>query len=365
MTETEQKYLMALAAFPKFGPVRLSKIKKALISWETAFSAPVRALTAAGLEENIAAEYAAFRTGLNPDKMLAAARQEGISLIMGGEPGYPRLLGEIYDPPLLLYARGCLAEKDEFSLAVVGTRKFTSYGRQATEHLVRGLVEQGLTIVSGLAYGIDTIAHEAALAAGGRTIGVLGCGLDRQSFYPAANRRLADRIVASGGAVLTEFPPGTPPLRHHFPRRNRIIAGLSLGTLVIEAAEKSGALITAHSALEQNREVFALPGSVFSPVSAGPNGLLKEGARPVTAAADIIAALDREKISACVENKKVIPESPAEAEILERLTHEPVHIDELIRQTALDTGLISSTLIIMEMKGLVRNLGNMQYVLAR
>lgn len=364
-TAPDRKYLLALAAFPKFGPVRLEKVKKAFPDWQTAFRASAQDLAAAGIDAKIAQEFAAARAALDPDALMAAAARENITIVVKGEPGYPKLLSEIYDPPALLYCRGPLREKDELGLAVVGTRKHTDYGRQAAERIVRGLVENGLTIISGLAHGIDTIAHRTALEERGRTIAVLGSGLDRRSVYPAANRYLADRIAQSGGLVVSEFPLGTPPLKHHFPRRNRIIAGLALGTVVIEAAEKSGALITARAALEENREVFALPGSIFSPVSAGPNALIKEGAKAIASANDIIEALDLKAATSYIENKNILPGTPAEELVHARLSHEAVHIDELIRLTGLPAGAVLSTLTVMEMKGLVKNLGNMQYVRAR
>ncbi len=359
------KYWVALNHFPKFGPARFKKLKKYFPDLKQAFLAPISELKQAGLEENLAAEFVAARDKINPDEIMEKLTRENIRVIILTDKNYPRLLQEIYSPPPLLYYRGNLEAKNEFTFAVVGTRKYTAYGRQITENLVADLARHNLTIVSGLALGIDTLAHATAMATGGRTLAVLGSGLDRQSVYPTANRYLLDEIIAGAGAIISEFPPGTPPLKHHFPQRNRIISGLSLGVLVVEAGEKSGALITANHALEQNREVFAVPGNIYSPASFGPNKLIKLGAKPVTAAADIIEALNLAQITAYVDNRKIMPETAEEEKIIACLTREPIHIDELIRQTELDTSLINSTLTIMEMKGMVKNLGGRQYVLAR
>ncbi len=359
------KYLISLAHFPKFGQARLKKLKKFFPDLSLAFTAAAAELIKAGLDKNIAYEFVAARNELRPDKIIEKLEQENIKVLTIEDEAYPKLLAEIYDPPQLFFYKGVLDKSDKFSLAVVGTRKYTKYGQQAAENMVFNLAKNNLTIVSGLAYGIDSIAHNTTLKAKGRTIAVLGCGIDKQSIYPSANRYLSDKIVATGGLLISEFPVGTPPLRHHFPQRNRIISGLSLGTLVIEAAAKSGSLITANLALEQNREVFALPGNIYSEVSEGTNNLIKQGAKAVTTAEDIIETLNLAQINTYISTDKVVPETKEEEIILSRLSHEPVHIDELVRLTKLDTSIISSTLVIMEMKGMVKNLGNMEYILTR
>ena len=362
---TELKYLAALSHFPKFGPVRMKKIRRAFSSLEEAFTSSLKGLKAAGVEENVAAEFIAARTAIDPDKLAERLHSENIRVIALEDDAYPKLLKEIYDPPALLYCRGSLAASGEFSLAVVGTRKYSSYGKQAVETIVSELVRNRIVITSGLALGIDTLAHNACLDTGGRTVAVLGTGLNRQSIYPGTNRYLADRIVEQGGAVISEFPLDTQPWRHNFPLRNRIISGLSLGVLVIEAAERSGALITARQALDQNREVFAVPGSIYAATSYGPNHLIKQGAKPVANAADILEALDLAQISSYIDNKKIIPQTGEEKDILVHLSGEPSHINDLVRATGLTTAQVNSTLVIMEMKGMVKNVGNMQYVLAR
>jgi DNA processing protein len=365
MISNNLKYLIALTTFSKFGPVRLGRIKKYFKNdYERAFKAGAGEMNKAGIEVNIADEFIAFRGNIEVDKITERLDKEGVNIITIDDEQYPKLLKEIYDPPILFYYRGTIV-KEEFTLAVVGTRKITAYGQQVTQQIVKELAGNNITIVSGLALGVDTLAHNTAVDNGTRTIAVLGSGLDKQSIYPTSNRYLADKIVAHGGLVISEFPLGTPPLRYNFPQRNRIISGLSLGTLVIEAGEKSGALITARQALDQNREVFAVPGNIYSPVSIGPNLLIKQGAKTITNAGEILEALDLSDITDYIDNKKILPDTAEETQVLANLTHEPVYIDELIRLTKLSAPIINSTLIIMEMKGMVRNLGGMKYVLAR
>lgn len=365
MNYNEILYLVSLHHFPKFGPQRILRLKKYFSSLEKAFTASTHELQKAKIEESIANEFVSARTNINPQALYEKIQKENIKILTLESENYPRLLKEIYAPPPLLYYKGKIEKNSDFNVAIVGSRKHTNYGQQAAENISAELSRNGLGIVSGLALGIDTLAHNACLNAGGITIAVLGTGIDKQSIYPSSNRYLAEKIIASGGAIISEFPLGTLPLRHNFPQRNRIISGLSLATIVIEAGEKSGALITAAFACEQNRDVFAVPGSIFSPVSIGPNNLIKQGAKPVSTAADIMDALDLKNISNYIDNKKIIGETEEEKIILKILNFEACHIDDLIRQTGLNTALISGTLAIMEMKGMVKNLGGMQYVLAR
>jgi DNA processing protein len=248
-------------------------------------------------------------------------------------------------------------------LAIVGSRKHTSYGARVTESIAGELAANGFTIISGLALGVDTIAHQAALKAKGRTIAVLGTGLDNQSLYPPANRKLAEDIVANGGAIISEFPLGTEPLRYNFPMRNRIVSGLSLGTVVVEASEKSGSLITATCALEQGREVFAVPGNIFSDFSKGTNNLIKQGAKAVSSAQEIIETFDFQYEARHTALKKAVPASIEEEKIIAIIGCETRHINDIVRLSELDTSRINSTLIIMEMKGMVRNIGGGEYIL--
>ena len=258
--------------------------------------------------------------------------------------------------------RGTLTENDRWALAVVGTRQASSYGRDATRRLVADLAGAGVTIVSGLALGIDAVAHEAALAAGGRTLAVLGSGVDQ--IFPAGNRPLGQAVLAQG-AILSEYPLGTPPAPTNYPPRNRIISGLALGVLVVEAPRRSGALITVQFALEQGRDVFAVPGSIFSPKSEGTNCLIRDGAMIVTRAEEILEALN---LQDAVEQQAVaaaVPETPEEVALLRLVEAEPRHIDAISRESTLAPPVVSATLAMLELKVLVKQVGGMQYVLAR
>jgi len=274
---------------------------------------------------------------------------------------YPAILKEIHDPPKELYIKGEITNQDKVAVGVVGTRKFTPYGKQVAFDIVGKLARMGITIVSGLARGIDTFAHQAALEANGRTIAVLGSGLDKASFFPPPNYYLGEKI-SQQGAVISEYPPGTRGTFFTFPQRNRIISGLSLGVIVIEAPEESGALITAALALEQNREVFAIPGSIYEKNSIGTNRLIKLGAKLVTDVDDILEELNLSHLLT-TEKKKVKPDNKEEEVILSILSAQPIHIDEVIKKSGLSAGIVNSTLMILELKKAVRNLGKGNYIL--
>jgi len=287
---------------------------------------------------------------------------------------YPAWLGTIADPPDVLYCDGRIEPRDRQAIAIVGSRQATPYGLRMTETLARELSGAGFTIVSGLARGIDAAAHRAALDAGGRTIAVLGCGLDVD--YPLGHARLREEIVA-GGAVVTEYEPGTAPRAHHFPRRNRIISGLSLGVVVVEAAEDSGSLITARLALEQGHEVFAVPGSIEAPLSRGPHGLLKQGAKLVETADDIIEELLPQMAFPLTptlslkgrggngESSAPPNLSPDERRLWEQMTREPLHLDDLTERSGLTPAAVSGILLGLELKGVVRQLPGQRYYLPR
>jgi DNA processing protein len=259
--------------------------------------------------------------------------------------------------------RGDLLPADDWAVAIVGTRRPTTYGKDMARRLAYGLAENGITIVSGLALGIDGVAHLAALDAGGRTLAVLGCGVDR--IYPARHKRLAERIMASG-AVLSDYALGTAPEARNFPPRNRIISGLSRGTLVVEAGRRSGSLITLQFALEHGRETFAVPGSVYHRQSDGTNEAIKRGeAKLVTAVEDVMDELNLSMVVQQREVRQIVPQNDTEKSLLQVLDMEPVHIDEIVRRAQLPTALVSSTLCMMELKGMVRRVDAMSYTLAR
>ncbi|MCH8741807.1 DNA-protecting protein DprA [Patescibacteria group bacterium] len=274
---------------------------------------------------------------------------------------YPKLLKKIYDPPKTLYIKGEL-NPDDICFGVVGTRRFSPYGKQVAFEIAGDLAEAGLTIVSGLAPGIDTFSHQATIENGGRTIAVLGTGIDEKSIYPQSNVKLAKQIIESGGCLISEYPPGTPGLKQNFPRRNRIISGLSLGVLVVEAKEKSGALITANDAFKQKRRVFTVPGSIYSPNSRGPHILIKKGVKLVVSAEDILKELNLPRMG---KKKELKGDTKEEELILIMLMEEALNIDKIIKKTGLAPATVNSFLAILEIKGKIRNLGGGIYSLKK
>lgn len=312
--------------------------------------------------EKIIAKIRELKTKIDPDQELMKVEKLAIRVLTIRDRDYPSLLKEINDPPALLYIRGELLPEDDLALAVVGSREYTYYGRQCLEKLVPQLAESGLTIVSGLALGIDSYAHREALKiTHARTIAVLPTGVDR--IYPACHRSLAENIINGRGAAISEFPLGTQSYPNNFPIRNRIIAGLSLGTLVIEASLKSGSFLTAKSSLEYNREVFAVPGSIFSDKSVGTNSLIKMGAKMVTCSQDILEELNITSKKQEKSAQKIIAENKEEEAILKILDREKaLHVDKIVRLVDIDISQLNSILVMMEMKGLVRNIGGNLYI---
>lgn len=343
------------------GPVRFRALLDQFGSAERAWTAPQDALEAAGLDRRATRNLLSARSRLDLEAEMARVAAEGARVLTWESAEYPRLLREIEDPPPVLYAKGTLVEEDEFAVAVVGTRRATAYGRQVTQRLVSTLASSGLTVVSGLARGIDTQAHRAALNAGGRTIAVLGCGIDR--VYPPENRKLAEMIAASG-AILTDYPLGTKPEGGNFPPRNRIISGLSLGVVITEAGRRSGARITADYAAEQGRDVFAVPGSILAYSSAGTNDLIQDGAKLVARAEDILEELNLMMVAEQVEARQVLPADDTEAAVLASLSAEPTHVDDIQQRLQMPVSDVTSALALMELKGLVTQVGGMRYVVA-
>ena len=363
MTNPDYPYFNAFNLIPQIGAVRLRKLLNFFPDLKTAWHAAANEIEQSGLDTSLVGKILETRQKIDPHQQFAKLADLNIRLVTFQDEIYPKLLREIPNPPAVLYILGEFQPQDEMAIAVVGTRKFSVYGKQVAQELVTNLVRANLTIVSGLALGIDALAHQTAVLASGRTIAVLACGLD--SIYPASNRQIGESIAAGHGALISELPLGTPPLKHHFPNRNRIIAGLSLGTVVIEAAAESGALITARHALEQNRQVFAVPGSIYNPGSVGPNNLLKMGAKPVTSAADILEDLNLGHLEEQIKTQEIAGDNEEETAILKLLTREPIHIDSIVKTAGLSASTVAATLTIMEMKGKVRNLGANQYVVSR
>ncbi|MFC1897933.1 DNA-processing protein DprA [Chloroflexota bacterium] len=362
MNEKDIKYWVGFSLISGIGRVRFSQLENHFTSLENARQAGPAELKQAGLDSGSIRAITSRRPEISLEAEMEKLDRYGVKALTWHDENYPSRLKEIYDYPPLIYVRGSLLPEDEWCLAVVGTRRATVYGRQVTEEIVTGLAQSKITIVSGLAKGIDTVAHHSALAAGGRSIAIFACGLD--TVYPSENADLARRIMQQG-ALISEYPLGTRPRADNFPRRNRIMSGLSLGVLVVEAGQTSGALITAHMALEQNREVFAVPGSILSPASSGTNRLIQEGAKLVHSYSDILEELNLTAIAHQMELKEVVPASDTESLLVKQLRAEPTHIDEVCRSSGLPMSAVSSTLAMMELKGLVKQVGAMNFVLAR
>lgn len=359
------KYWIAFSKTGIIGAVRFKKIVAYFSDMREAWEGDKGMFMKAGLEENVADDLIAKKNKINPDTALEEMLKENVDAITINDARYPELLKEIYDPPAIIYYKGNIDILNTPSVGVVGSRKISLYAQQTTPFFVQELAGNGITIISGMALGVDTFAHQAALEAGGKTIAVLGSGLDQRNIYPPHNRDLAQKIIDSAGLMISESPIGTPPLNFNFPQRNRIISGLCLGILIIEAGEKSGALITAKTALDQNREIFAVPGNIFQMNSKGTNDLLKKGAHLVVTPSDIMEILKFKEIIQHNENKKIIPENPEEKKILSLLSNEPMHINAIGKAAEMQISKLNGLLILMEMKGTVKNLGGNIYVVNR
>jgi DNA processing protein len=360
---SDVRYWIGFNLIPRIGPVRLAALRDYFGDLEAAWRADAASLRAAGLPQDALERLLLGRTRLDLDAETRKLAASGAHVLTWDSADYPSLLKSIAQPPPVLYVRGALTPADEFAVAVVGTRHASTYGKEAARRLAAGLAENGVTVVSGLALGIDGVAHRAALDAGGRTLAVLGCGVD--VVYPAAHQDLA-RHIAQAGALISDYPLGTLPEAPNFPPRNRIISGLSLGTLVVEGGQDSGALITVRFALEQGRECFAVPGNIYSRLSEGTNAIIQRGeAKLVTNVKDVLEELNLTMVAQQAEVRQALPENPTEQTLLARITSDPIHLDELVRASGLPTATVSSTLCMMELKGLVRRVDNMSYVLAR
>ena len=387
MEISELKYWVAFNRVSGVGRARMALLEGAFGSLGDAWRAGPGQLRQAGLNESTARRIASAKSAIDPDDEMERVLRAGVRALTWRDEDYPPRLKQIYDKPPVLYVKGDILPEDERSVAVVGTRKPSAYGREAARKLTAEIAAGGVTIVSGLARGVDGVAHGAALDAGARTIAVLGSGVD--VIYPREHAALAERI-AENGAVVSEHPVGARPDAQNFPRRNRIISGATLGTLVIEAPEGSGALLTARHALEQNREVFAVPGSILSPSSSGANFLIRDSAaKLVTRGADVMVELNltvverqMELVDSVepslqprpllmrtpapaperVELAAFFPEDEAQAAVLKYVTFDPIHIDEITRNSALAASTVSGALTMMELRGLVRQVGGMNYV---
>lgn len=361
-TEHDLPYWIAFSRVPTVGRVRIGLLEERFGSLRAAWQAAGSELGASGLASGVVSAIEQVRRVIEPERELELVRNAKVTVLTWHDSAYPRAFRNIDDPPPILFIKGILEPDDEVRVTVVGTRNPTVYGKEVTRELSDGLAESGVTVVSGLARGIDGIAHDAALRAGGRTIAVIGSGLD--VFYPPEHRSLFERIL-DNGAVLSEYPLGTKPQAQHFPRRNRLLSGLSAATVVIEGSLKSGARLTVHYALEQNRDVLCVPGSIHSSASELTNWLIQQGAKLVMRVEDVLEELH---ISGA-PRQQPLPDFSADTDeetlLLGALTHEPQHIDELSRSTGISITQASSALAVMEIKGSVLQVGRMNYIRAR
>ncbi len=359
---SDLRYWIGFNIVRGIGPKRLRALLSYFGDVERAWNAPADELRRAGLDRRSLQNLLAARSSVDLDEQLRRVERAGVRVLTWESDEYPPLLREISEPPPVLYVRGAFTAADAWAIAVVGTRRASVYGKEVTRRLTSALARSGITIVSGLARGIDGVAHRAALDAGGRTIAVLGCGIDH--IYPPEHRSLA-REIAARGVLVSDYPLGTPPEGRNFPPRNRIISGLSLGVLVTEAGRRSGALITADFAADQGRDVFAVPGSILAHGSVGTNSLIRDGAKPVLKPEDILEELNLTMVPEYTAARETLPADETEAAILRHLSAEPLHVDELRQQVGLPIAQVTSTLALLELKGLVRAVGGMMYVRAR
>ncbi|MDQ2693352.1 MAG: DNA-processing protein DprA [Chloroflexota bacterium] len=358
----DKRYWIGFNLIKGIGAVRVQSLIQHFGDLAEAWQAPPIELARAGLSLKLIERIVLARQNVDLETLWAKIEAQGIKILTWEDEAYPQRLKEIEQPPPVLYLRGDYLPDDLFAVAVVGTRRVTAYGRQITEELSAFLAANGITVISGLARGVDAIAHQTSLRAGGRTIGVLGSGVDK--IYPPEHRSLAEKMIEQG-AILSDYAPGTPPEASNFPPRNRIVSGLSLAVVVVEAGETSGALITAEFAAEQGREVFAVPGSILAPQSKGTNKLIQNGALPLLSVNDLMQALDLTRMGEQKAARKIIPGDETEARLMNVLGDEPLHVDEIRNQTELPIEKVSATLALMELKGMVRQVGGMSYVAVR
>lgn len=357
------KFINAFNQLSNLGPKNFAKIEAHFANFREAWQAPIIKFRQAGIKgEKTLKKIKERKKNVAPAEELKRLKEENVQVVLKEDKSYPEKLKEIASPPYILYLKGEKSVLRGQNIAVVGTRSYTSYGKEAAFYLTKKLVYQNFGVVSGLAKGIDSFSHRTCLDEGGRTVAVLANGLER--VYPRANEGLAQDIIDGDGALISENPLGVNVRRYHFPQRNRIISGLSWGVLVVEAGKKSGALITANQALEQNREVFSVPGDIFSGASKGTNKLIKQGATPVSCVDDIVENFNLEK-EETKEKESIVGENPKEKKIIEALKNGSLSREKIITKTDLSSEKVSSTLTILTMKGKLKELGGGVYALKR
>lgn len=356
---TNKEYLVALYAFTDFGPARINLLVSYFKSAKNVWNAQVVELLEVGLRKTTVEKFVLHRNTFDFEGYFEKLEKFNIKYITKNDKSYPNNLKELDNAPVVLYYIGNLSKNDDNAVSIVGSRKMTSYGKEVAEKFSQELAGYGITIVSGLARGIDTVAHRSVLSVGGRTLAVIASGLD--TIYPPENIGLAREIVKKGSAIFSEYPLGYPALPTNFPSRNRIVSGLSKAVIVIEGLKKSGTLLTASHAAEQGRAVFAVPGQITSPLSEAPHFLLQNGAKLAVSSKDILDELDlqvkvdKDKVS------QVLPESEEEKHLWNILEREPLHLDEIARMSKVQVSKVSSTLMTMCLKGMIKDIGGGVY----
>jgi len=372
LPEREVCAALELSLVPGLGPLTLGRVRKSTLRLEDVFALGPHELEAQGISSESASAIGSRRFLRMAEEILDWTTREKCRILVRGLSGYPSLLEEIYDPPLVLYCRGNMDVLKKPGIAIVGTRRPTYYGLQVSHGLASDLAVRDLIVISGLARGIDAAAHRGCLEAGGATAAILGCGID--VVYPREHRQLTQQIIERG-LLLSEFAPGTSPAPQNFPVRNRVISGLSLGTVIVEANEYSGSLITARLAMEQNREVFAVPGNITSPQGFGPNYLIKQGAKLVQAWRDVVEELPADLRHSILAREEVGPRSPQELDLMTAeeciiigalAADTATHFDRLLLSSGLSVPRLSELLLNLEMRGRIRQVpGNLFIRVAR
>lgn len=359
MADDRTKYWVGFNLVKGIGPVRLKGLIDHFGDIEAAWNAGYADLERSGLGSREINAFQKIRSSDLLERTWDYIQANNITVLTWLDETYPRLLLEIDHPPPVLYLRGDFRPEDDPAVSIVGTRRMTEYGKQVATELSQTLAQNGITIVSGLARGIDAAAHRTALECQGRTLAVFGCGID--IVYPPEHRKLAEEISASG-ALISDYPPGTRPEASNFPARNRIISGVSRAVVVIEAGSRSGALITANFAAEQGRDVFAVPGYIYSPASKGTNNLIQQGAIPMLDPQDVLEILNLDMIDQHRAARVELPADATEAKLMELLGREPLHVDEISSEINLPIENVTASLVVMELKGMIRQVGSMHYV---
>lgn len=357
----EKDYLIALSTFIPFGPVRVKLLLDYFKSAKAIWFATKSELLATGLTERIVTDFDFHKTEFDIHQYLQKLREQKVNAVSIFDKDYPQNLKEISDAPFVLYVKGQIKKSDSRSVAIVGSRLMTNYGREVAQKFASELAAFGISVVSGLALGVDAEAQRAALKAGGRTISVLASGLDIIS--PLTNKALAMEFIKNNGAVVSEYPLGHSPKPFEFPIRDRLISGMAKAVIVVEGKQKSGTFHTVRAALDQGRPVFAVPGPITSPTSDGPNYLIQNGAKLITNIRDVLDELDLQFRVNPEVVEKIMPENKFEEQLISILEAEPLHLDELVRISGITVSDLSARLTIMEMKGIVKNLGNSVYKL--